>query len=91
MGGIAFDGDLDRPRKLRLTLLCNAGMAALYIGAGGPGTGRVGRAGRTDEDVGAVNSMLLNEMLDGCLSIAKKGRPALDVPGLESASVDKTS
>jgi hypothetical protein len=67
---IALHGYFDWPRELRLTALFNAGMATLHIGPRGPNACRVRRTGRANEDVGAVDPVLLDEMLHGRLSIA---------------------
>ena len=51
-------------------MLFNTGMAALHIGPCGADACRVSLARRANEDVGALNLMLLDEMLHRCLGIA---------------------
>src|SRR5581483_7762832 len=67
---MAVDGELDLALELGHPAFGDAGMAALDVGARRFHASGVGRPARLQEDVGALDAALLDEMLDREFGIA---------------------
>src|SRR6187402_1195697 len=75
---VTIDRDLDSAGKLGAAVLGYAGMPAFDVGTGDLGAGAVRLAGCLDENIGAGDAMLLDQMLDRDLRITPRGKTADD-------------